>query len=128
MSMISIFPAMDVGTTDKRLRYTVYMKPRHLLLSALLMTLSWAGLSSPALADDDHLEARRLMESGAVLPLQTILDRLRLDYPGRILEVELEKEHGIIIYEIEIVDDDGKVRELSVNASTGELLQVKEDD
>ncbi len=80
------------------------------------------------MADDDHLEARRLMESGAVLPLQTILDRIHLDYPGRVLEVELEKEHGIIIYEIEIVDDEGKVRELRVNASNGELLRVREDD
>lgn len=79
------------------------------------------------MADDDHLEARRLMKSGEVLPLQTILDRYRADYPGRIIEVELEKEHGLIIYEIEIVDERGKVRELHINARNGELLKVEDD-
>ena len=104
------------------------MKPGHFLLIALFMTQAWPGASSPALADDDHLEARRLMESGDVLPLQSILDRIRKDYPGRILEVELEKKHDTIVYEIEILDDDGRVRELRVDASNGELLQDKEDD
>lgn len=91
----------------------------------MTQTLPW-GLP-PAMADDDHLEARRLMKSGEVLPLQTILDRYRADYPGRIIEVELEKEHGLIIYEIEIVDERGKVRELHINARNGELLKVEDD-
>lgn len=92
----------------------------------LLQLMPWSV--SPVIADDDHLQARRLVESGEVLPLQTILDKYRTDYPGRVIEVELEKKHGKIIYEIEIIDDSGEVRELYINASNGELLKVEVED
>ncbi len=92
----------------------------------LLQLLPWGV--APAMADDDHLEARRLVESGEVLPLQTILDKYRTDYPGRVIEVELEKKHGRIIYEIEIIDDRGEVRELYIDARNGELLRDKVED
>lgn len=92
----------------------------------MIQLLPWGIV--PAIADDDHLEARRLVESGEVLPLQSILDKYRTDYPGRVIEVELEKKHGKIIYEIEIVDDSGEVRELYIDARNGELLREKKDD
>ncbi len=97
-----------------------------LLALILLQLLPWSV--APVIADDDHLQARRLVESGEVLPLQSILDKYRADYPGRVIEVELEKKHGEIIYEIEIVDDRGEVRELYINARNGELLKVKVED
>lgn len=103
------------------------MKSAYTLLALMLLqSLTWGV--SPAMADDDHLEARRLVESGEVLPLQAILDKYRTDYPGRVIEVELEKKHGRIIYEIEIIDDRGEVRELYINARNAELLKVKVED
>jgi len=86
-----------------------------------------------AQADDDYIEARRLQVSGEILPLETILKNIRLTFPGKIfsgkiLEVELEKEDGKIVYEVEILGKDGVVREIYINAKTGKLLSVKEDD
>jgi len=81
-----------------------------------------------AQADDDYIEARRLNISGEILPLESILKKIRLTFPGKILEIELEKEHGQIAYEIEILGEDGVVREIYINAKTGKLLSVKEDD
>jgi len=97
------------------------------MLFTLIMVQLLSGVT-PVIADGDHLQARRLVESGEVLPLQSILDKYRADYPGRVIEVELEKKHGRIIYEIEIVDDRGEVRELYVNARNGELLKVEVED
>lgn len=103
------------------------MKSVYALLALIMVQALPCGLP-PAMADDDHLEARRLVESGEVLSLQSILDKYRTDYPGRVIEVELEKKRGQIIYEIEIVDDGGEVRELHINARNGELLQDKRED
>ena len=45
-----------------------------------------------ALADDDHIEARRLLDAGEILPLESILKNVREKFPGKILEVKLERE------------------------------------
>ncbi len=56
-------------------------------------SLFWAG-SSRAGGDGrggDHDRARQALEAGEVLPLRTILDRVEREYPGQVLEVELER-------------------------------------
>jgi uncharacterized membrane protein YkoI len=42
--------------------------------------------------------------------------------------VELEKEHGRYIYEIEVLDNDGKVWEMEVDAENGEILKTELED
>jgi uncharacterized membrane protein YkoI len=79
-------------------------------------------------ADDDHIEARRLLDSGEILPLEVILNNVKQTFPGRILDVELEKEDSHIVYEVEILGEDGVVSEIYINARTGKVLSVKEDD
>jgi len=110
-----------------------------------IITLGYISLGFIALAplqlaqaDDDYIEARRLQVSGEILPLEAILKNIRLTFPdkifsgkifpGKILEVELEKENGKIVYEVEILGEDGVVREIYINAKTGKLISVKEDD
>ncbi|MCF6226209.1 MAG: PepSY domain-containing protein [Xanthomonadales bacterium] len=80
------------------------------------------------LADEDHMEARQLLESGEILPLELILKKARVIYPGRILEVELELEDQTIVYELEILGDNGVSKEIYINAKTGKQLLTKEDD
>ncbi|MCW9012310.1 MAG: PepSY domain-containing protein [Gammaproteobacteria bacterium] len=81
-----------------------------------------------AYADNDYIEARQLQESGEILPLESILKRLRQTYPGKVLEVELEKEGGKIIYEIEILTKNGIVKEIYIDAKTGDIVFTEEDD
>ncbi len=42
--------------------------------------------------------------------------------PGEVKETELEREGGSRVYEVEISGDDGKVREVTVDASDGRVL------
>jgi uncharacterized membrane protein YkoI len=79
-------------------------------------------------ADEDHEQARRLKELGLILPLEKIIQAVQAQYPGRILEVELETEHGRYLYEVEILDEHGVVWELLYDAASGELLKRKHDD
>lgn len=79
-------------------------------------------------AEDDHVTARKLRESGQILPLEQILDRARARQPGQILETELERKRNVYVYEVEILDADGRVWELKFDARTGELMELELDD
>ena len=102
--------------------YKLYIKTVLLVMIAVLSSITIAS------ADDDYIEARELLQSGKILSLETILKRVRQDYPGKVLEVELEKENGKIVYEIEILSDKGIVKEIYVDAESGNILSAKEDD
>lgn len=79
-------------------------------------------------ADDDHIEAKRLLNSGEIMSLDDILEIIRQTYPGKLLEVELEKENRKIVYEIEILGADGIVKEIYIDAKTGKFISIKADD
>lgn len=92
-------------------------------LALLLTTLS--ALASPVLADDDHARARAALERGDILPLADILASATRDFPGKLLEAELEAEDGRLIYELELLAPGGRVVELAYDARTGELLSAE---
>jgi len=81
-----------------------------------------------AFADEDHMAARKLRESGKILSLESIAGRARNHKAGEILETELELEHGRYVYEVEILDTAGKVWELKLDAGSGDLITMKLDD
>jgi len=102
---------------------------KHFSIARTLLVISMIlGPLHVTRADDDHIEARRLLDSGEILPLEVILNNVRRTFPGRILDVELEREDGQIAYEVEILGEDGVVTEIYINAKTGKVLSVKEDD
>lgn len=80
------------------------------------------------LADSDYDTARKLQQAGDILPLETILHKLQQTHPGKVLEVELETKHKKVVYEIELLDAQGKVWELKVDARSGEIIKRKEED
>ena len=51
------------------------------------------------------------------------MDKREQEFPGKLLEVELEQEMGRWVYEFEILDDEGIVWELYYDAGTGELVK-----
>lgn len=75
--------------------------------------------------DDDHDRARRALERGEILPLTDILERANKEYPGQLIEAELEDEDGRMIYELVIISEEGRVHKLYYNARNGDLLKVK---
>lgn len=99
---------------------------------ALLAIVLLAGLApfvlSPAMAEEDHVTARKLRESGQILPLGQIIERARARQPGEVLETELERRRGGYVYEIEILGPDGWVWEMKFDARTGDLIELERDD
>lgn len=72
----------------------------------------------PASADplDDLLYPA---DSNGVLPIERIIDQARNSVPGAILEVELEHEHGRLIYEVLVLTADNTKVEIEYDARTG---------
>ncbi len=98
------------------------------LLPAILVSFAL-----PALAQDvrpDHERAADAVATGAVLPLAEVLAGLAQTHPGDVIEVELDDEDGIVVYDLDIVTTDGRLLEIEINAATGAVLDVEiaEDD
>ncbi|MGV3655437.1 MAG: PepSY domain-containing protein [Noviherbaspirillum sp.] len=95
---------------------------------ALSMALAACGLIAfPVWSDGkhDHERAREAVQSGQILPLYTVLERLGKSQPGQVLEVELERENGQWIYEIKLLRQDGQLVKLELDARTAEVLRIK---
>ena len=79
-------------------------------------------------ADVDIDEIRDLRRSGQLVSLESLIVQVRNDYPGEIIEIELDDEDGQYIYEVEVIGENGSEIELEINASTGEVLKTDIDD
>ncbi|MCW8884366.1 MAG: PepSY domain-containing protein [Motiliproteus sp.] len=86
-----------------------------------LVFMGW--LSSTANASPlDQDDVVPMVEQGKVLPLEQILQTHRSRLKGRLIDLELEHEHGRLVYELEVIDDRGVVREFLIDAKTNEWL------
>jgi uncharacterized membrane protein YkoI len=93
-----------------------------LLLSGLAQPSAWAS------DNRDHDRARAAVQAGQVLPLPTLLERLQRSHPGQVLELELELDDGRWIYEIKLLQADGQLLKLKLDAATAQVLEVKRKD
>lgn len=78
--------------------------------------------------DDDALEheqARLALEQGLVRPLEEIIAEARKHVQGDLIEVELEREDGRYIYELEFIQPSGQIIELQLDAKS---MAIIEDD
>jgi uncharacterized membrane protein YkoI len=93
----------------------------------VLSGLLWVGLAFPRAwaGDDDHERARAAVQAGEVLPLPTVLERLKRSHPGQVLELELERDDGRWIYEVRLLQADGQLLKLELDARTAEVLEVR---
>lgn len=87
----------------------------------MLSALPYAALAS------DQDRARELSNAGTIVPLEQITAQVRKRHIEHILEVELETRDGVHYYEVEVLDDSGKVRKLRYDAATGEPLGEVDD-
>lgn len=108
------------------------------LLSPFLLSPVWAETGPgtqtgflPQIGFDDGLDAgmaRAAMLRGEILPLDQILTIVRAAFPGEIIEIELEREDGILVYEFDILSPEGRLFEVELAAATGKVLEVEEGD
>lgn len=90
-----------------------------LLAFAIAVFVAAAG---PAAADGDHDRARRAREAGEIAPLDRVLAEVARTEPGRVIDVDLEREHGRYVYEVKLLSPEGRRRKLRYDAKSLERL------
>jgi uncharacterized membrane protein YkoI len=70
---------------------------------------------------------REALQRGETLPLVRILAITQEAVSGDVIEVELERKHETLVYEIKILTPGGRVREVKVDARTGLVLEIEDD-
>jgi uncharacterized membrane protein YkoI len=97
-----------------------------LLLAALLAsaapTASGAALAGPW---GGRIEAADLRLIADQRPLGAVLRSIAKRYPGRALDARQIERDGRALYQIKWLGDDGKVRDITADARTGQILQVR---
>ena len=69
---------------------------------------------------------RAAVERGELKSLFEVLQSVRPKLPGEVLGIEIEREHGLWIYEFRVVDDKGRLFDVYVDAATAQILKTKE--
>ncbi|QAU35073.1 PepSY domain-containing protein [Janthinobacterium sp. 17J80-10] len=100
------------------------MKPHHYFPVALALSLA-IGAAPSTQAGDDHERARQAVAAGEVLPLSSVLAEVERQYPGQVMEVELERDDGIWVYEIKVLRPSGALLKLKVDGRSGSVLGSK---
>jgi len=88
------------------------------------------GLTAgPVWEDDNHSydRARRAVSSGEAMPLPQAMARLRETLPGKLIATEYEYEFNRWVYEFTVIDMQGRLRKVHLDARTGALVQVTDD-
>jgi uncharacterized membrane protein YkoI len=108
---------------------------RSLLLALALLSAS-AGLArgdndtdhdSDSDDNDDHDRASRAVAQGRALPLAAILNKVGGLLGGEVIGVEFKRKDGRLVYRFKVATPTGRLREVSVDAMTGEIVTSKED-
>jgi len=92
-----------------------------------LAVLASVGIpSAGAHGRGDHDRARDALAAGEVMPLETVLDHLQRTLPGRVLDVELEREDGRWVYQVKLMRPGGRLTRVELDARTAEVLRTRE--
>ncbi|WP_424930898.1 PepSY domain-containing protein [Amaricoccus macauensis] len=101
---------------------------RKLTKPAVAASLVCSVLLASAATYEDYGRAREAVERGEILPLTEILERVEREHGGRMIEIELELEGEGVFYELELIQPNGRVIEVLVDAATGETLSLEVED
>ena len=100
------------------------MKRSTLIASTLILILSSVGIAY-ASGKLDHNEIFQLRESGQIMSMEDVLRHAQSIQPGQLIEAELEREDDNYVYELKIIDAEGRLHKLELDAQTGDVLKQK---
>lgn len=100
------------------------------MLVVSLLGILGASLATPTAPvrdwEDDNRsydKARRAVARGEALPVSEVIKLLHARVPGEIVATEYEFEFGRWVYEFKLVDPQGSLRKVHLDAATGELVE-----
>lgn len=69
-----------------------------------------------------------VLQAQSLLPLARILRIAQGRVPGEVIDVELEDEHGVPEYEVKILTANSRAIEIKIDARSGAVRKLEEED
>lgn len=101
-----------------------------------LVTACLLGLALLAHADDDgdgdddgHAieTVRGAVERGEIMPLSKLKRIVSARFPGDIVRIRTKEDDGAVRYEFRVLESDGNVIEIKMDAASGAILKVENE-
>jgi uncharacterized membrane protein YkoI len=104
---------------------------RLLAIGLALIALTMTGIGDAKARErhgrHDNEFARSALQRGEVLPITKLLALAAQYLPGDVVEVRLEpRRDGELRYEIRVLTPAGKIRELQLDARTGQYIGIED--
>jgi uncharacterized membrane protein YkoI len=97
------------------------------LAIAMLATLGASSANAKRRHEHDNDFARSALQRGEVLPIRSLLTIAARYLPGDVVEVKLEtRQSGDLRYKIRVLTPLGRIRELVLDARTGEYVGIED--
>ena len=77
-------------------------------------------LCAPAYAKNKQQKVQ--MAKAAKTTLDAALGKATAKWPGKAVEAELKRKRGQVVWEVEVLGEDGKLKEVDVATDTGEVV------
>lgn len=108
---------------------------RRPVLSLLFAVAALALGGSPAHADSDDdsdenitLDAiQRGVQNGRIRPLSELKAIIAERFPGDIVRIEPSVRHGTFTYEFKVLQGDGRLVEIHMDAASGRILKTENE-
>lgn len=85
-------------------------------------------LGRSELGRSDQDQARAAVARGEILGLSQILAIVTERHPGQVVEVEFDDDDNVQLYEIELLTAGGRLIEIEVDAVTGRIIGMEDED
>jgi uncharacterized membrane protein YkoI len=95
------------------------------LCVAMTNPIAWAGHDGHGRRDQD--EARAALENGAIRPFEQMLAAVHERVPGDVVKVRLERDAGRWLYEFRVIDRQGRLREVVLDAASASVIGVEDN-
>ncbi len=73
----------------------------------------------------DHKRAQDAVKNGKSRPLPEILSTVSSQYPGKVIDVRLNKRSNGLMYDVKVITPAGKIIKVRVDAASGSIVGVK---
>ncbi len=96
------------------------------VVTVMALTAMLTVAAPPLLHADERDQVREAVERGEIRSLADILVTIRGKLPGDVVGVEVEHKNGRWLYEFRVVDTNGRLFEVYVDARTATIERTKE--
>jgi uncharacterized membrane protein YkoI len=102
-----------------------------LALAAPAVARAEAARIPPGVALEDGIDADavlRAVQRAELMPLGRVLDILRAERQGEVVEIELDLDDGRVIYDFDVLSPDGRLYAVAIDAVTGQVREIELED